>query len=122
MCGGCIPPVKARATQAESCPRASTESRSRSPSRGRSWRPEAPLAKRPYVEQHRGNPPPGFVASCCKVRPVPGGDILSKFIQAAVAAFAVAFAATAHADITIAQVAPLSGVLASTGKQMVVGG
>jgi ABC-type branched-subunit amino acid transport system substrate-binding protein len=34
----------------------------------------------------------------------------------------LALAATAQAEIVIGQIAPLSGVLASTGKQMVVGG
>jgi branched-chain amino acid transport system substrate-binding protein len=40
----------------------------------------------------------------------------------AVAVAALAFAAPVAADIVIAQVAPLSGVLASTGRQMVLGG
>ncbi|WP_374668612.1 ABC transporter substrate-binding protein [Ramlibacter sp.] len=43
-------------------------------------------------------------------------------LRAALAAALMAAACTAGAQITVAQVAPLSGVLASTGKQMVLGG
>lgn len=42
--------------------------------------------------------------------------------RALVGAIAACWALAAQADLVIAQVAPLSGVLATTGKQMVVGG